>query len=194
MSFLYDHQGRRKYLTISERQAFLRSAGDADDDVHTFCAALAFTGARISEVLALTPERIDYANKFVVIESLKKRRGGVYRFVPVPPKFLGLLEGAYGLRRAQRNPKAAHTPVWAWGRTTAWKHVKQIMAESGNVGVHACPKGLRHSFGVTALQKGVPINILRKWLGHARLSTTAIYTDAIGDEERAIAAKFWRTF
>ena len=62
------------------------------------------------------------------------------------------------------------------------------------VGVHACPKGLRHGFGVSALQKAVPLNMVRKWLGHSRLSTTAIYADAVGDEEREIAGRFWETF
>jgi hypothetical protein len=28
-------------------------------------------------------------------------------------------------------------------------------------------------------------------LGHARLSTTAIYADAVGDEEHHIAARIW---
>ncbi|MBC8270137.1 MAG: tyrosine-type recombinase/integrase [Rhodospirillaceae bacterium] len=68
------------------------------------------------------------------------------------------------------------------------------MAKAGIVGVHACPKGLRHGFGVSALQKAVPLNMVRKWLGHSRLSTTAIYADAMGDEEREIATRFWNSF
>jgi integrase/recombinase XerD len=68
------------------------------------------------------------------------------------------------------------------------------MAAASIVGPHASPKGLRHGFAVAALQSGVPINFVRKWLGHSRLSTTEIYADAIGEEERAIARRFWRTF
>ncbi len=30
-----------------------------------------------------------------------------------------------------------------------------------------------------------------KWLGHQSLETTAIYMDAVGDEEREIAARMW---
>ena len=55
------------------------------------------------------------------------------------------------------------------------------------------PKGLRHAFAISALQAGVPINFVRKWLGHARLSTTEIYADAVGEEEHAIAERFWGT-
>lgn len=33
--------------------------------------------------------------------------------------------------------------------------------------------------------------MLQKWLGHAQLTTTATYADAIGPEERDIAARMW---
>jgi site-specific recombinase XerD len=59
------------------------------------------------------------------------------------------------------------------------------------VGLHASPKGLRHGFGIKAVVSNVPLNITQKWLGHAQLSTTAIYTDAIGPEERQIAQRMW---
>ena len=52
---------------------------------------LAYAGCRLSEALALTVDRVDLAAGQLVLESLKKRRSGVYRAVPVPP---ALLEGA----------------------------------------------------------------------------------------------------
>jgi len=54
------------------------------------------------------------------------------------------------------------------------------------------PKGLRHSFGIHAIRSGVPLNLVQRWLGHASMTTTAIYLQAIGDEEREIAARMWR--
>lgn len=56
---------------------------------------------------------------------------------------------------------------------------------------HASPKGLRHGYGVYAVIKGVPQNPLQKWLGHAQLTTTAIYGRALGQEERDIVARMW---
>jgi site-specific recombinase XerD len=38
---------------------------------------------------------------------------------------------------------------------------------------------------------GVPLNLLQRWLGHAQLTTTAIYANAIGPEERQIAERMW---
>ena len=51
------------------------------------------------------------------------------------------------------------------------------------------PKGLRHGFGVAAVSAGSPLNLVQKWLGHAQLTTTAIYADAVGEEEQSIAAQ-----
>jgi site-specific recombinase XerD len=56
----------------------------------------------------------------------------------------------------------------------------------------ACPRGLRHAFGIGALQAGIPLNLAQRWLGHSRISTTAIYADVSGDEEKAFATRFWR--
>ena len=58
-------------------------------------------------------------------------------------------------------------------------------------GPHACPKGLRHGFGVAAISKGIALNIVQKWLGHSQLTTTAIYANAVGEEEQSIASRMW---
>ena len=58
-------------------------------------------------------------------------------------------------------------------------------------GPHVTPKGLRHSYGVHAITSGVPLNMLQKWLGHAMMETTAIYADAVGEEQQTIAARMW---
>lgn len=55
------------------------------------------------------------------------------------------------------------------------------------------PKALRHGFAVEAGQKGVPLNIVQRWLGHARLETTAIYSGALGEEERNLARRAWES-
>jgi integrase len=64
------------------------------------------------------------------------------------------------------------------------------MKEANVTGVRACPKGLRHAFGTSAISC-VPLNIVSRWMGHSQLSTTAIYAAAIGPEEVALARRFW---
>lgn len=169
VTFLFDVQGNRKYLTASERAAFLHAAEIHSGQLRTFCKVLAYSGARISEVLSLTPRQIDFAAGVVVVECLKKRRRGIYRAIPLPATLLAELDAAHGIREAQADPKRCDVRIWAWCRTTVWHHVKGCMSDAKISGRQAVPKGLRHGFGVGALQSGVPINLLKKWLGHARL-------------------------
>jgi integrase/recombinase XerD len=53
------------------------------------------------------------------------------------------------------------------------------------------PRGCGHSFGVAAVTAGIPLNLVQKWLGHAQLSTTAVYANAVGTEEKDIAQRMW---
>lgn len=194
VSLIYDREGNRKYLTKAERNAFLQAAQRMPAEVRTFCLMLAYTGARLSEVLALTPRRIDAAAGIVIVESLKKRRRGVYRAVPIPGELFAELNRVHSIQAARQEPERMKRRIWSWCRTTAWNRVKECLELANISGAQATPKGLRHALAVGALQSGVPINFVRKWLGHARLSTTEIYADAVGDEERMIAKRFWDAF
>ena len=71
---------------------------------------------------------------------------------------------------------------------TGWRAVHGVMEAAGLDGPQASPKGLRHGFGVAAVSAGIPLNLVQKWLGHAQLTTTAIYADAVGAEEKDIAS------
>jgi len=88
--------------------------------------------------------------------------------------------------------KRAVTPSWPVSRVRSWHIVKRVMIEAGIPdGPHRSPKGLRHGFGVHAIVQGVPLSMLQRWLGHAQLSTTAVYAQAVGKEEQDIAARMW---
>src|SRR5215210_5609294 len=120
---LYDAEGRRLYLTEEERRAFVAAAAKAPREVRTFCGVLHATGCRISEALAVTAQQIDLSGRVVVFESLKKRRRGVYRAVPVPPELLDALDLVHGVREAQRRGQAKAL-LWPWSRMTAYRRVQ----------------------------------------------------------------------
>ena len=181
---LFDDAGGRKYLCGSELPRFLDAARRADSLTYLFCCVLAFTGCRLSEALALTPDRLDAETGRVVFRTLKRRRQ-IYRAVPVPPELMG------ALRRAGRD-RLKGAPLWPWCRQTAWRRVKAVMGVAGIIGPQATPKGLRHGFGVANAEENVPMATTQKWLGHAELETTAIYQQAVGREENAFAKRLWR--
>ena len=47
------------------------------------------------------------------------------------------------------------------------------------------------SYGVAAVTAGVPLTTIAAVLGHASLTTTAIYTTAIGEEARELVSRVW---
>lgn len=63
------------------------------------------------------------------------------------------------------------------GRSTAWRRINEAMNRAGISGTPANPKGLRHAFGVMAIQNGIALNMVQKWL------------DLIEQEEQDIAAR-----
>lgn len=188
---LYTSDGQRKYLTEAERIRFLAAADAAEPKVRTLCLALAHTGCRISEALNLTVNDVQLHSALVAIRCLKKRGKLVVREVPVPPALLDALEEVHQVRQLQASAVGAEALLWPWGRTTAWRLVKDVMQVAGVHQLSASPKGLRHGFGVHAVRSGVPLNLIQKWLGHEDIATTAIYTNVIGPEEREIAARMW---
>jgi integrase len=82
---LFHSDGSRKYLTRDERTAFLTAAAQFPHDVRSLCHVLTYTGCRLAEALALSADRVDLRASRLTFETLKKRKRGVYRTVPVPP-------------------------------------------------------------------------------------------------------------
>ena len=82
-------------------------------------------------------------------------------------------------------------PIWQMHRVTAWRRIKRLFDEARIQGPMACCKGLRHGFGIHAATSYVPPNLIQRWMGHAYASTTAIYLDAVGAEERFFAERMW---
>jgi integrase/recombinase XerD len=182
---VFDRRGNRKYLNKPERRKYRRAvANERNVESLAFCLTLFYTGCRISEALNLTAERVDLTGKLLVFETLKRRRRGCYRAVPIPDILVRLLRQLL----MEINPSAR---VWNFSRATAYRLVKAYMAQAGVRGIQACPKGLRHGFAVACLAQQIPLPTVQKWLGHARMETTAIYLEVSGDEERALAKRLW---
>jgi len=139
MMSLHDQAGGRKYLTREEHIRFLLAADQAPRDVRAFCHTLGWSGCRISEALALTAERVDVAAGTITFETLKKRRTGVFRAVPVPPELATMLDLVFGLR-GLRGP-AAKLPLWSWSRATAWRRIKEVLPRPASRARRPAPRG-----------------------------------------------------
>jgi integrase len=187
---LYTPRGERKYINQDERRRVLAVMERLERRRALFALLLAWTGGRVSEVLDVRPSSFQIERNIVALRTLKRRRLHV-REVPIRPGLMTALDEHFSLRALQADTETANRRLWPWSRWTAWRFVKGAMLEAGIVGRPACPRGLRHGFGVGSLQANVPINLVQRWMGHSRLSTTAIYADVSGDEEVGFAARFW---
>jgi integrase len=189
---LFTQAGGRKYLSTMERERFLTVLEGLDSPLdRTFCEMLVWTGCRPSEALALCPRHIDLENAAVLIRSLKKRGGSKGRHIRlehVPSMFIERLASVHGFEAGKVDLDA---PLWEFSRTTAWRRIRGVMEAAGISGAMASAKGLRHTYGVHAALAHVPETRIKKWLGHAHLSTTEIYLDMAAPEDRAIATRMW---
>ncbi|KAF0096437.1 MAG: integrase [Puniceicoccaceae bacterium 5H] len=182
MTELRDGRGR-KYLTRRERQAFFRVALTLPAEDAGFCLVLLLTGCRISEALRLKPVHVDHSEGVLTFETLKRRRAGVFRSTPVPRSLLKLLP-----------VRPVDQRLWAFSRPTAYRLIKGVMRQAGIKGTQACPKGLRHGFGVACVEASIPLTTISTWMGHANIRTTAIYLNVVGEEERRLARRLWSGF
>ena len=182
---MFDRRGSRKYLNDTERRAYFKAVQSVmDETTKAFCLTLFYTGCRISEALNLTSERVDVSGQCIVFETVKRRRSGVFRAVPIPEGLTKLLDGL-------ATAAGPSVRLWPFSRPTAYRAIRECMDRAGIVGGMASPKGLRHGFAVACVAKNIPLPTIQKWLGHARLETTAIYLGVSGDEERNLARRLW---
>ncbi len=179
----YDARGRRKYLTRSECQKFLAATRTLSDQRAAFCLTIYYTGCRISEALNLTGEDIDSEESAIVFRCLKKRGKVEIRRLPIPEQLTKKLR--------KIGTSTGNKRIWNFSRSTGWRTIKTVMTEACIFGVHASPKGLRHGFGVRSVLQKIPLTLIRDWMGHSNISTTAIYLDVKGEEERELIRKTW---
>lgn len=168
---LYDRQGRRKFLTTSERDAFLEAAHDAPAERRTLFWILAHTGCQIHEALELTCSDIDLSGHAVLLGAGKKRRS-----VPLPPDVMSALDAIHGIRRAgEKGEQAMQKRLWPVDRSTTSRWLNRLMTQAGIAGPQASFRGLRHAFALEALKSGVDIKMLATWMGYEDHESLSVY-------------------
>ena len=81
----------------------------------------------------------------------------------MPEDLVHTLELVHRLRRAQASPRGRSAALWPVTRQAAHRQVAQLMSTAGIAGPKRAPRGLRHSYGVAAVQAGVPLTNDRRF-------------------------------
>lgn len=147
-------------------------------------------GLRVAEVAALKVSDVDSKRMVLRIE---RGKGGRYRNAMLPQGLLVLLRDWW---RAGRQQGVMLPDGWLFpGRTASvpisTRQLYRIVieaAEAANIAKRVGPHTLRHSFATHLLEDGVDIRIIQVLLGHAKLNTTAFYTQVATRTMRAVVS------
>lgn len=184
---LYDDYGRRKYLNEEELTRFITAAKSSCPAGRRLGLLLAYTGLRISEACELTFDAIQVEARILSVRTLKQRDRHRVRELPIPYSLLAELSSV----EATPDLSICTGTGCPLNRITAYRLIKEIMDRAGIRGTKACPKGLRHAFGVRSVMRNVPLTTIQAWMGHASINTTAIYTTVIGLEQLELSDRMW---
>ena len=183
--------GERKYLNDEERKAFFEASTFMDNDIKFYSRMIYYTGARLNEALAVTPDFIDYTEEVVILKTLKQNPKRPYpRPVELPKDYLVTLNDIYGVRK-KKGTEDGQKSIWTFTDRTAQNYIKVIMNAAGITGKKATSRGLRHSMGVMLVQNKVPLNVVQKILGHRSIKNTMIYAEAVDKERREMISRVW---
>ncbi len=147
-------------------------------------------GLRVGEVSALKVRDIDSKRMLLRIE---RGKGGRFRNAMLPEGLLVLLREWW---RAGRQQGVLHADGWLFPGQNAtvpistrqlYRVVVQA-AEAADIAKRVGPHTLRHSFATHLLEDGVDIRVIQALLGHAKLNTTAFYTQVATKTMRAVVS------
>ena len=145
---------------------------------------LRYTGCRLGEALLIRDqEDLDFRRGEIRLVNLKRKNKTEHRWVPVPQRVLAEIARFWAEYPELRGKTFQDTKQGAFRR-----YCREVFKETaGKAGIPASlshPHVLRHSRAIELLRAGVPVTAVQQLLGHAYLSTTAIYLRLSGQEIR----------
>jgi integrase/recombinase XerD len=130
------------------------------------------TGVRVSEFVNIRVEDFFLDEAMMLITQGK---GGKSRYVPLLPELAHELRTYLGHRTIgylfETNRHLSYSP----------RRIQQIVkatAAKAKIKKRVYPHLLRHSVATTLLERGMPIEQIQKFLGHAKLETTQVYAES----------------
>lgn len=173
-----------KHLSIDEAIRFIESP-DPETDLgkrdRAMLELMYATGVRVAELTTLNLTDVDFGSKLVRVTGKRRKQrivpfgdpagAAIREYLTVRDKFL--LNAPISKRDEQAlflNYQGTRITTRSVGRMVD-KYIR-LCAGMHNISPHA----LRHSFATHLLDNGADLRDIQELLGHARLSTTQVYT------------------
>lgn len=146
--------------------------------VHVWIGLLSTTGIRISELLGLNWEDIDFKTCALEING----KGNKDRIVYTTPEYLELMRQAY-----ERHPTEGRIFRYSErdARYMLWEALKPYSRAK-----QLSPHAIRHTFATSLARQGVNVATIATILGHNRIATTQKYIDMAQMDCRAVSAQY----
>ena len=130
------------------------------------------TGARVAEFVNIQAKEVFCDEQMLLLAHAK---GGKQRYVPLLPEL------AHELRTYLRD--RTHGYLFETIRHTRYspRRIQQLVQETAalaGIAKRVYPHLLRHSVATTLLERGMPLEQIQRFLGHAKLETTQVYAES----------------
>ena len=155
----------------------------------TMLLLLYSTGLRVSELVMLEIDRIDFLSGFIKVTG----KGDKERIVPTNNIVSeSLKKYISGLRKEILKGKVSkylflNNRGMPMTRVRFWQTIKEYGRQTG---ITLSPHTLRHSFATHMLEGGADLRSIQKMLGHSDISTTQIYTKITSDHMKTEYNKY----
>ncbi|CAN5698957.1 tyrosine recombinase XerC [soil metagenome] len=173
-----------KHLSIEEAITFIETPDTKTDLGKRDRAMLELmyaTGVRVSELTKMNLSDIDFKDKLIRVTGKRRKE----RIIPFGDPAREALKSYLGVRErflnnaavSQREPEVVFLNYQGTRITT--RSVGRMVGKYIRIcaGMHdISPHALRHSFATHLLDSGADLRDIQELLGHARLSSTQIYT------------------
>jgi integrase/recombinase XerD len=170
------------FLSRDEVRSILAATGNLKHQA--LLSVIYGSGLRVGEAVKLRAEHIDSQRMLLRVEQGKGRKD---RYTILSEKSLELLRQYWRIYQPGKwlffaSDKNQHMPV-----ATAQKVYMRAKEKAGVTrgrGIHT----LRHCFASHALEQGVELFIIKRWLGHTSIKTTCMYLHASPEMLRNITS------
>ena len=168
-----EYEGRLRYYSEAEEMSLLQHVTGDFDMTSLFIVAVE-TGMRQSEILGLTVRDIDLTRGLVLLGETK---GNKRRSVPLTRRALATLRKIIGNKRDHDKLFPPRITCRHISRVIhAWRHKQGIPADD-----EACFHTFRHTTCSRLVQRGVPLTVVKSFMGHSEISTTMRYAHLAPD-------------
>jgi tyrosine recombinase XerC len=145
------------------------------------------SGLRVSELVGLTLEQIDLESNEIRVWGKGSKERMVLMGQPAAEALKDYIKEGRARLRGEKKTKALFLD--RYGQRLTERSVQRLLnqyAKKAGIGKRVHPHLLRHTFATHLLDGGADLRVVQELLGHARLTSTQIYTHVTKGQARKV--------